>query len=271
MLRQAVNARSPMLQSRLFRPSGMALSIATHLTVLAVGFGYAGVRPFETAPVEAIAVDIVPAEELKQATQTAPPGSRPPLDIADRSASELPAAPSTSKTVPAQEQGSPKPVARQPEATATRQAALQTQAATLQPASWRPPDPDLTVKYQVNLGLPARGGDDFDAPAFAAAKVSNDHIARFREHLKSCAVLPESVAPGDKVTIRLRANFRPDGRLASAPLLIEASASAKGPVLMQAAIHALEGCQPYAALPADKYSEWKVLDLSFTPQDFRRG
>ena len=84
-------------------------------------------------------------------------------------------------------------------------------------------------------------------------------------------MLPESVAPGDKVTIRLRANFLPDGRLASAPLLIEASASAKGPVLMQAAIHALEGCQPYAALPADRYSEWKVLDLSFTPQDFRRG
>lgn len=261
-----------MLQPRLFNPSGMALSIATHLTVLAVGFGYAGVRPFEAAPVEAIAVDIVPAEELKQAAQQALPESRPPLEIADRSTSDLPAAPPTSKAVPAQERRSAQPVAPQPEqTTAARQAALQTQAATIQPVSWRPPDPDLTVKYQVNLGLPAGGGDDFDAPAFAAAKVSNDHIARFRERMKSCAVLPESVAPGDKVTIRLRANFLPDGRLASAPLLIEASASAKGPALMRAAIDALEGCQPYAALPADKYSEWKVLDLSFTPQDFRRG
>jgi len=255
-----------MLQPRLFRPSGMAFSIATHLTVLAVGFGYAGVRPFQATPVEAIAVDIVPAEELKQAA----PESKPPLEIADRSTSE-PAAPSTSKALPAQEDRSAQPEARQPELTAPGQAARQIPAATIQPASWRPPDPDLTVKYQVNLGLPARAGDDFDAPAFAAAKVSNDHIARFRERLKSCAVLPESVAPGDKVTIRLRANFLPDGRLASAPLLIEASASAKGPVLMQAAIHALEGCQPYAALPPDKYREWKVLDLSFTPQDFRRG
>jgi len=260
-----------MLQPKLFNPSGMAFSIATHLTVLAVGFGYAGVRPFETAPVEAIAVDIVPAEELKQATQMALPESKPPLEIADRSTSDLPAAPSSSKALPAQERASAQPAAPQPEPTAARQAALQTAAATIQPASWQPPDPDLTVKYQVNLGLPARAGDDFDAPAFAAAKVSNDHIARFRERLKSCAVLPESVAPGDKVTIRLRANFLPDGRLASAPLLIEASASAKGPVLMRAAIDALEGCQPYAALPADRYSEWKVLDLSFTPQDFRRG
>ena len=258
-----------MLQPKLFNPSGMAFSIATHLTVLAVGFGYAGVRPFEAAPVEAIAVDIVPAEELKQAAQVMLPESKPPLEIANRSTSDLAAAPSIPKDLPAQEHGSPQPAARQQ--TAARQAALQTPDATIQPASWRPPDPDLTVKYQVNLGLPARGGDDFDAPAFAAAKVSNDHIARFRERLKSCAVLPESVAPGDKVTIRLRANFLPDGRLASAPLLIEASASAKGPVLMRAAIDALEGCQPYAALPADRYGEWKVLDLSFTPQDFRRG
>jgi hypothetical protein len=59
-----------------------------------------------------------------------------------------------------------------------------------------------------------------------------------------------------------------EGRLAAEPVLIEASASAKGPALMQSAIGALEACQPYAMLPADRYGEWKVLDLSFTPQDF---
>jgi hypothetical protein len=123
----------------------------------------------------------------------------------------------------------------------------------------------------VNLGLPARLGDDFDAPAMSVAKVSTSDIAKFREHLKTCSVLPGSIAPTDKVKIVLRANLLPDGTLASQPLLIEASASAKGPLLMRAAIDALGACQPYAVLPADKYNEWKVLDLSFTPQDFRRG
>ncbi|CAN7580180.1 hypothetical protein LJR220_005314 [Bradyrhizobium sp. LjRoot220] len=52
------------------------------------------------------------------------------------------------------------------------------------------------------------------------------------------------------------------------PQLIEASASAKGPLLMRSAISALEACQPYAMLPVDRYGEWKVLDLSFTTQDF---
>ena len=63
----------------------------------------------------------------------------------------------------------------------------------------------------------------------------------------------------------------PDGRLAADPILIEASASMKGPLLMQGAISALQACQPYAMLPADRYGEWKVLDLSFTPQDFSGG
>jgi len=42
----------------------------------------------------------------------------------------------------------------------------------------------------------------------------------------------------------------------------------KGPFLMQSAISALQSCQPYAMLPADRYNEWKVLDPSFTARDF---
>jgi hypothetical protein len=59
-----------------------------------------------------------------------------------------------------------------------------------------------------------------------------------------------------------------EGRLAAEPILIEASASMKGPLLMQSAVHALSACQPYGMLPMDRYGEWKVLDLSFTPRDF---
>jgi hypothetical protein len=261
-----------MLQPRLLNPSGMAVSIAAHLTVLTVGLGYAGVRPFETAPVEAIAVDLVTPAEVKQATQETPPKPTPPLEIPDLAARDQPAA--------AAERAAPQPPPQQSAQQATPSAAsatptTDTKQAAIQPppaaASWRPPEPDLTVKYQVNLGLPVPRGGDFDTVAFTAAKVSTDGVAKFREHLKACSVLPTSIAPADKVTIRLRASFLPDGTLASPPLLIEASASAKGPLLMQAAIKALQQCQPYAVLPADKYNEWKVLDLGFTPRDFRGG
>jgi hypothetical protein len=253
---------------RLFNPSGMAVSIAAHLTVLTVGLGYAGVRPFETAPVEAIAVDLVSPDEVKKATPKPPP----PLEIPDLSTREQPAAAKPAAPPPPQQAAAtPATASAAAPKAEPKQAALQPASSPAPQPSWRPPEPDLSVKYQVNLGLPARPGGDFDTAAFSAAKVSTDDVAKFREHLKTCSVLPESIAPNDKVTIRLRASFLPDGTLASAPLLIEASASAKGPLLMQSAIEALAACQPYAVLPADKYNEWKVLDLSFTPRDFRGG
>ena len=69
----------------------------------------------------------------------------------------------------------------------------------------------------------------------------------------------------------LRIYLRRDARLAGDPVLIEASASRDGPAVMQAAMRALKDCQPFAFLPADKYGEWKVLDLSFTPRDMAGG
>jgi hypothetical protein len=268
-----------MLQPRLFKPSGMALSIAAHLTVLTVGLGYAGVRPFETTPAEAITVELVTPAEVEEATREAPPRPTPPLEIPDLSTREQPAA-AAILAVPQSPPQQPAQQAMPSTASATARTDTQTlptppaaaSSAAPQPAaSWRPPEPDLSVKYQVNLGLPAPRGGDFDTAAFSAAKVSTNDVAKFREHLKTCSVLPGSVAPTDKVTIRLRASFLPDGTLKSPPLLIEASASAKGPLLMQAAIDALAACQPYTVLPADKYNEWKVLDLGFTPRDFRGG
>jgi hypothetical protein len=111
-------------------------------------------------------------------------------------------------------------------------------------------------------------GDGIDATASSEADLSSSIIAQFRRHLKTCSRLPAQLSPSDKIIIRLRVLMTPQGRLARDPILIEASASAKGPLLMQGAIAALKACQPYGMLPADRYGEWKVIDLSFTPDDF---
>jgi hypothetical protein len=125
------------------------------------------------------------------------------------------------------------------------------------------------------LGLPSEKENSensgIEARATDAAKIETSDIAAFRRHLKTCSSLPASVAPTDKVRIVLRVLLSRDGTLIAEPALLEASASAKGPVLMQRAMAALQACQPYTMLPADKYNEWKVLDLSFTPQDFTGG
>ena len=72
-----------------------------------------------------------------------------------------------------------------------------------------------------------------------------------------------------KLMVVLRVSLKPDGALGAAPTMVAASASENGPALMQTAMRALRQCQPYAFLPAAKYKEWKVLDLSFSPSGLR--
>ena len=40
--------------------------------------------------------------------------------------------------------------------------------------------------------------------------------------------------------------------------------------LVQAATQAFKACQPYA-LPAEKYNEWKTLDITLSPRDMAGG
>jgi outer membrane biosynthesis protein TonB len=236
-----------------------------------------------------------------------PPAQTPSPDASSQAKSEAANAPQPSKPQPAaqppasarrQQQAAlspprsgrkevaaapPQPQAQlqsQPSLPAPSQPPPPAQAAASVPA-YTPPQPDLTLKYHVMLGLPEdlplpskpassgdKPGDGIDATASSTADITSSVVAEFRRHLKMCSKLPDSVAASDNVIIKLRVLMRPDGRLAREPILIEASASAKGPLLMQSAISALQACQPYAMLPAERYGEWKVLDLSFSPQDF---
>ncbi|HEX7924267.1 MAG TPA: hypothetical protein VF583_25135, partial [Bradyrhizobium sp.] len=157
------------------------------------------------------------------------------------------------------------------------------QAAPPSQPAYAQPEPDLSVKYNVMLGLPpdipvklpaeaphgpGPGKDNFDAAATEQADVGSSVVAEFRRHLKSCMKLPATLSTGDDVRIKLRVFMKPDGKLGASPLLIEATASEKGPLLLKSATEALQACQPYAMLPRDRYGEWKVLDLDFTPRDF---
>jgi hypothetical protein len=235
---------------------------------------FAEVHPFASVTAESIAVDIVSPEEAVQVPKmSAPEPKSQGSDAFDPSLKSAPAA----SPVP-QQPASPAPAASASSRPDRRESAAQRQAPSTSPVpAYIPPEPDLSIKYHVLLGLPVdlppdgpkdRPGDGFDAPASKSADVASNLVAEFRRHLKTCSKLPATVAPSDKIKIKLRVVMTPEGRLAAEPVLIEASASAKGPALMQSAIGALEACQPYAMLPADRYGEWKVLDLSFTPQDF---
>jgi hypothetical protein len=310
-------AHDKQMELRQFIRTDIAASAIAHLSVLALIFLFTEVHPFGVVTAEPIAVDIVTPDEVpanepaKESDPVPPPPAQTPsLDASSQAKPEAVNAPQPSKPQPAaqppasarqqqqaalSQRSGKKEVAAappQPQAQPQSQPSLlvpspsaspvppPAQAAASVPA-YTPPEPDLTLKYHVMLGLPEdlplpskpassgdKPGDGIDATASSAADIISSVVAEFRRHLKTCSRLPDSVAASDNVIIKLRVLMRPDGRLAREPILIEASASAKGPLLMQSAISALQTCQPYAMLPAERYGEWKVLDLSFSPHDF---
>jgi outer membrane biosynthesis protein TonB len=282
-----------MIEPPLLMRIGAAASIVGHMAVLTLGLLFADADLFESAPSEAISVDIVTPEEAKALPKPADPPKpielpQPdPIDFSQmlpqQPGSQTPPPPKSQSAAASASPPNPPPPAQQ--AAASQQAARSQSAEapqsmpSSQPASQPPsppaPEPDITVKYGIMLGLPSEQENSensgFEARATDTAKIETSDIAAFRRHLKTCSSLPASVAPTDKVRIVLRVLLSRDGTLTAEPALLEASASVKGPVLMQRAMAALQACQPYTMLPADKYNEWKVLDLSFTPQDFTGG
>lgn len=266
--------------------AGAAVSVLAHVMLVGAVLLLAEVHPFAEVPEQRIEVEVVTADEAPPPVPEKEPESKPveqptPNFEVSQTPTEQPKpqqqqpAP-TAKQQPA-ETKPPAPAPQPPQQSAQApapppqpqpappQPAPQAAAAPYPPAI--PQEPDITVKYSVALGLPAEGG--FDAPAETVANISADAVAALRKRLKACAALPAGLSPSDNVKIVIRVGLTPDGRLAQEPFLIEASASAKGPALMKGAIAALEACQPYTMLPADKYREWRILDIGFTPQDFR--
>ena len=275
--------------------TGAAISVAAHVAALTACLVLAGVRPFDPTTAEAITVDIVTPEEApplpkepdydfprfdeksqeqaaekKQAAQESPQQAAP-----EQPAKPAPAPPSKpeqdSRQAALQQQpAEPSKPAEQPQS--QQQAQPQTPPPAQQQQEVPTAAPDITSKFGMMFTLPDAGAaGDFDAKATAKANISSEDAAALRAHLKSCSVLPRSVSPADSVSIILRVAFQRDGRLAAEPLLIEASASKKGPALMRSAMDALDKCQPYAMLPPDRYDQWRMLDLRFSPKDFRGG
>lgn len=250
--------------------AGVALSMAAHAAAIAwVVFG-SGVRLFDPAPAEAITVDLVTPDQAKLPGY----GDGAPEEAKQDEAAQsiVPGSEQTTPDLPAPQPEPAEQPKEKPEETIQEPAKQQSAVQPTPPPAPTPPlparaEPDITEKYGTMFSL----NDTGFTPETTAAKIPQDAVSKFRAHLKTCAKLPESISPADDVRVLLRIALLRTGNLATPPALIEASASAKGPLLMQAAIQALKACQPYDMLPADKYQEWQVLDLPFTPQDFGAG
>lgn len=268
----------------------ITVSAIVHVSLVAFVVIHSEVHPFRTLPETVVPVDVIVVDDKKPEalpTPTPTPSPKPDFSLAAK-----PPLPQGSAATGPEAASPPQPSQMARAARREESVQPQPQPQSQAPPAARPaapaytrPEPDLTVKYHVMLGLPqdmSPSASSSEAPAPSSGDRSGEGgdtspaienlgsnlVDVLRSHLKTCSKLPAGLSPTDNVAVKLRVQMKTDGRLAAEPALIEGTASIKGVELMRAAIAALSACQPYAMLPADRYGEWKVLELSFTPRDF---
>ncbi len=280
----------------LWLPTCIFLSPVAHVVLLTA---VAVPRQRATAHGETMTVDLVRPDEIPESLQHEPPpeaAPRPsapasnPAPQSQQAVNVLPREPAAKSSTRPEKPQSP------PQQQATPQQPQQQQRSQRAPQVQQPPPPQQQVETPLQeqpapdvrvaqenpaeqaarlsamLNLPGPStGDGTGAEAFNKAALTGDEIAALRSHLKSCWKLPAGVAANQRLKVVMRMSLRHNGTLSAEPALIEAAMSPLGPPLVKEAMRAIKQCEPYTMLPAEKYREWRVLDIDFSPDQMSRG
>jgi hypothetical protein len=92
-----------------------------------------------------------------------------------------------------------------------------------------------------------------------------NEINALRVKIAQCWKPPADISPSTQGHVSLRVQFKPDGSLASKPVIVEDTASL-GPALAKSAIQAIETCQPFTMLKPEDYAWWKDIQMDFDPR-----
>jgi hypothetical protein len=113
------------------------------------------------------------------------------------------------------------------------------------------------------LSLPVDETGEGGAARERMAKFT-EGVKEFKEQVRRCFKLPAGLAAGQQLQMVIRIALAPSGALVGEPEMVAAKMSPLGPALRDSAVAAVRQCAPYK-LPADKYQDWKVLDIDFSP------
>jgi hypothetical protein len=253
--------------SQLLVSGGIVVSALAHLTLGGIVL-LASPRLLATVPENSMMVDIITPQEFAEvsnadATQPAVEKVASPASSAATARSEQTA---TIPPVPTPQQYRP-PLESQlagPKRQSDPPPPEDPHSETATSPEQALPDP-ARIAELLNLSMQVVNPNLDGAPSESAAKLSAEDIAAFKQRLMTCWIAP-SGSSGAKPNVVVRVSLAPNGRLRAEPdvISISSASSVDGPALVNSVKRALQRCQPYTALPADKYQEWKFLDLSFS-------
>jgi outer membrane biosynthesis protein TonB len=105
------------------------------------------------------------------------------------------------------------------------------------------------------------------SPVGHAAQLSQSEMDALRRRLSECWNPPAGVDVNSNVYVVLHVLFKPDGSLASEPVVVQDSAASLGPALAESGKRALLACQPFTMLRPEHYDAWKDILVGFNPHE----
>jgi hypothetical protein len=245
---------------------GFVASLVAHSVFVVWGIGlWDMATPLSAAPPPAITVDLVddpwqikPAPELQLSES-------PQAEQADTTPPPSPVASSAAAAPPAAEQNTTPPTHNAAPAAPIGFPSFDSAADV--PAPDTPTGLRIAQMLQVPVELPVDlplEAEPGGGAADQSAGLERTVIDNFKDRLRACWTTPPEAADDKRVKVLIRVSLRRDGSLLGEPVLIQAVATPTGPAVVKGAIAALKKCQPYAALPAEHYKQWRVLDVAFS-------
>ena len=98
-------------------------------------------------------------------------------------------------------------------------------------------------------------------------------IDAIRYQIQECWTIPAGARDARKLVVRIKVFLNTDGSLAKAPEIVGGNQSGDPfyRTAAESARRAVQKCAPLKNLPADKYSRWRELTLTFNPRDMLGG
>jgi colicin import membrane protein len=224
----------------------------------------------EAKPVEDPTAKVVEKKEVKAAREPPPaPETKPAESEPDKKQAEKPPDPIADALA--------KEEAKKPE---PKKADAKPPTPPKKPA---PPAPKFDPKQVAALldkrdstRLAAAGETLNNAPSLglsngAAAQLSLSELDALRARLAQLWTVPAGAKDPQELVVLIRIKLKPDGTLASPPIVLS---SGKSPLFIAArdsAVRALFRGQPYDMLKPEHYEQWKDIEITFDPRDMIRG
>jgi hypothetical protein len=102
--------------------------------------------------------------------------------------------------------------------------------------------------------------------ANASEALSANGFYALRNRLASLWNVPANASNPDEPSVRLRLKLKPDGVLASPPLILSRGNGPSYVAAQDSAIRAIFNAQPYTMLKPESYEEWKDIEITFGPR-----